>query len=67
MPIINYKLNLVLTWSAKCVITNSTTLGTFAITSSNFLLVILSTENNTKLLEKFNSRFRRNINWEMYQ
>ena len=32
MPLINCEVNLILTWSSTCVITNSTGAGRFAIT-----------------------------------
>ena len=35
MPLINYEVNLILTWSSTCVITNSDGAGTFAITDTN--------------------------------
>ena len=39
MPLINYEINLILTWSEKCVLSNDTKATTFAITlcsSCNF-------------------------------
>ena len=35
MPLINGEVNLILTWSSACVITNSTDVGRFAITDTN--------------------------------
>ena len=51
MPLIIPKTNLILTWSANCVITNSVGVGTFAITHTKFYIrvAILSTEDNPKL------------------
>ena len=37
MLLINCKVNLILTWSSTCVITNSTDEGKFAITDTNFM------------------------------
>ena len=37
MPLINCEVNLILTWSRGCVITNSTGAGEFAITAKNFM------------------------------
>ena len=42
MPIIDCKINLILTWSANCVIYNAT---------ATVLVVILSTQDNSKLLQ----------------
>ena len=39
MPLINSEVNLILTWSSTCVITNSTGAGTFDITDTNFMLL----------------------------
>ena len=45
MPLINCEVNLILTWSSTCVITNSTGAGTFEITYTQLyvLVVTLST------------------------
>ena len=52
MPLINCKVNLILTWSKDCVITNSTGVGKFAKTETKLyvLVVTLSTQHNAKLL-----------------
>ena len=52
MPLINCEVNLILTLSKDCVITNSTGAGKFAITETKLyvLVVTLSTEDNAKLL-----------------
>ena len=39
MPLINCEVNLILTWSSTCVITNSTGAGTFKITDTNFMFL----------------------------
>ena len=68
MPLINCEVNLVLTWSSTCVITNSTGAGTFEITDTKLdvPLVTLSTQENTKLLQQLKSGFKRVINWNKY-
>ena len=50
MSLINYEVNLILTWSSTCVITNFTGAGRFAITNTNFVVpvVTLSTQDNAK-------------------
>ena len=57
MPLIIPETNLILTWSANCVITNSVGVGTFAITHTKFYIpvVTLSTEDNPKLFLKMDS------------
>ena len=68
MPLINCEVNLILTWSSTCVITNSTGAGIFSITDTRFyvLVVTLSTHENTKLLQQLKSSFKRVINWDKY-
>ena len=64
MPLINCEVNLILTWSSTCVITNSNGIGTFAITDTKLYVpvVTLSTQENTKLLQQLKSGFNRVIN-----
>ena len=68
MPLINYEVNLILTWSSTCVITDSTGAGTFEITDTNLYVpvVTLSTQENAKLLQHLKSGFKRVINWNKY-
>ena len=68
MPLINCEVNLILTWSSTCVITNSTGAGTFAITDTRFYapVVTLSIQENTKLLPQLKSGFKRVITWNKY-
>ena len=68
MLLINYEINLQLTWSANCIITNSTSAGAFAITNATLYVrvVTLPTQDNTKLLQKVNSGFKRIMNWNKY-
>ena len=64
MPLINCEVNLVLTWSSTCVITNSTGAGTFKITDTKLFVyvVTLLTQDNTNLLEQLNSGLRKTVN-----
>ena len=68
MPLINCEVNLILTWSSTCVITNSNGAGTFAITDTKLYVpvVTLSTQENTKFLQQLKSGFKRIINWNKY-
>ena len=69
MPLINCKVELILTWSNTCVITNSTGEGKFAITEIKLYVpvVTLSKEDNAKLLQQLKSNFKRKINWNEYE
>ena len=69
MPLINCEVNLILTWSRDCVITNSAGEGKFAITEAKpcVPVVTLSTQDNAKLLQQLKSGFKRTINWNKYQ
>ena len=68
MPLINCKVNIILTWSSTCVITKSTDAETFAITDTKLYvpIVTLSTQENTELLQQLKSGFKRVINWNKY-
>ena len=57
MPLINFEVNLILTYSSTCVITNSNGAGTFAITDTKLYVpvVTLSTQENTKFLQQLKS------------
>ena len=65
---INCEVNLILTWSSTCVITESNGAGTFAITDTKLYVpvVTLSTQENTKFLQQLKSGFKRVINWNKY-
>ena len=39
IPLINYQINLILTWSSTCVITNSTGAGTCEITDTKLMFL----------------------------
>ena len=68
MPLINCEVNLILTWSSTCVITNYNGAGAFAITDIKLYVpvVTLSTQENTKFLQQLKSGFKRVINWNKY-
>ena len=68
MTLINCEVELFLTWSADCVIiyTNiADQVPTFTITEANIYVpvVILSYQNNAKLLHQLKSDFKRTISW----
>ena len=67
-PLINYEVNLILTWSSTCVITDSNGAATFAITDTKLYVpvVTLSTQENTKFFQQLKSGFKRVINWNKY-
>ena len=69
MPLINCEVNLILTWSSNCVITNSTGAGTFETDDTKLYVpvVTLSTQDNAKLLQQLKSGFKRTINWNKYE
>ena len=71
MPLINFEVELILTWSADCVIINTNVANqkhTFAITETNLYVpvVTLSTQDNAKLLPQLKSGFKRTISWNKY-
>ena len=71
MPLINCKVNLILTRSKDCVIVYSADANqnaTFAITDikSYVPVITLSQQYNVKLLQLLKSRFKRVINWNKY-
>ena len=70
IPLINFEVNINLTWSKSCVIicTNLPNQNsTFGITEAKiYVLVSLSTQDNTKLLSQLKSNFKRTINWNKY-
>ena len=69
MPLINCEVNLELTWSRDCVITNSTGEEKFAITETKLYVpvVALSTQDNAKLLLQLKSGFKSTINSNKYE
>ena len=71
MPLINCEVELILNWSANCVIiyTNvANQVPTFTITETNLYVpaVTLSTQDNAKLLPQLKTGFRRTISWNKY-
>ena len=70
MPLINCEINIILTWSKNCVVSNAAAnqTTTFVITDTKFYVsvVTLSTQDNAKLLEQLKSAFKRIINWNKY-
>ena len=68
MHLINDEVNLILTWSSICVITNSTGAGKFAITDTKLYVTVitLSTQDKSKLLQELKSGFKRVTNWNKY-
>ena len=64
MSLTNYEINLILTWSEKCILSNDTKATTFAITDTKLFLpvVTLSTQHNIKLFEQLKSVFKRTVN-----
>ena len=71
MPLITCEVNLILTWSANCIIiyTNvANQILTFTITETNLYVpvVTLSTQDNAKLLPQLKSGFKRTISWNKY-
>ena len=71
MPLINCEVNLILTWSANCVIISTNVANqnaTFALTDTKLYVpvVTLSTQDNAKLLQQLKSGFKRVINWNKY-
>ena len=55
IPLMNYEVNLILTSSTDCVITNFNTEGKFAITQTKLYVpvVTLLTQDNGKLLQQY--------------
>ena len=71
IPLINCEVELILNWSANCVIiyTNvNNQVPTFTITETNLYVpvVTLSTQDNAKLLPQLKSGFKRTISWNKY-
>ena len=71
IPLVNCEVNLILTWSATCVIVSINILNqnaTFAITDTKLYVpvVSLSTQENTKFLQQLKSGFKIVINWNKY-
>ena len=70
MPLINCEINLILTESHICVLSNAAAqAATLAITDTKFYVPVetLSTQDNAKLLLQLKSGFKRTLNWNKYQ
>ena len=72
MLLINYEINLILTWSARVFITDNPITSqepTFKITDTKHFVpvVTLLTKGNAKLLQQLKSSFKRTTNWNKYQ
>ena len=72
MPITNCEIDLILTWSNRCIRVDNLIPGqepTFTITDTKLFVTVvtLSTQDNAKLLEQLKSSFRRTINWNKYE
>ena len=72
MSLINWEINVMLTWSENCIIsctaaTNQVT--TFSITNTKIYVPVvnLSAQDNAKLLKQLKLGFKRTINWNKYQ
>ena len=71
MPLINCEIELILTWSENCIIIYTDVANqnpTFTIPETNLYVpvVILSTQDNVKLLPQLKSGFKRKIDWNKY-
>ena len=70
MPLIKCEINLILTWSVNCVISNAAAnqVLTFAITDTKLYVTVvtLSAQDNTKPLQQLKSGFKRTINCNKY-
>ena len=71
MPLINSEVNLILTWSANCIIVSTNVANqnaTFGIADTKLYVpvVILSTQDNAKLLQQLKSGIKRVVNWNKY-
>ena len=69
MPLINCKVNFIVTLSRECVIINSTCTEKFAIIETKIYVpvVISSIQDNAKLLQQLKSGCKRTINWNKYE
>ena len=66
---INWEINLILTWSADCVISSASGGAKFAVTDTKLyvLTVALSIQDNAKLLHSLILGLKRITNWNKYQ
>ena len=71
MPLIHCEIELILDWSANCVIIYTDVANqvpTFTITETNLYVpvVTLSTQDNSELLRQLKNGFKRTISWNKY-
>ena len=71
MPLVNCEIDLILDWSANCVITYTDVANqasTFTITERNLYVpvITLSTQDNGNLLQQLKNSFKRTINSNKY-
>ena len=68
MPLINCEIELILDWSANCVIISTIISPTFIITETNLYVpvVTLSAQDNAKLLPQLKNGFNRTMTWNKY-
>ena len=69
MILVNCEVNLILTWSKDCVITNSTGEGKFAIAETKLYVpvVTLSIKDNEKVLQQLKSGVKITLSWGKYE
>ena len=65
---IDYKVELSLTWNENCILTSLAGNSTFTITNAKLYVpvVTLSIEDNTKLTKLLNKEFKRFVYWKKY-
>ena len=71
MPLINCEVEVILNWSANCVLIytdDENWVPTFTITETNLYIpvVTLATQDNEKLVPQLKSGFKRKISWNKY-
>ena len=60
MPFINFEINLILTLSEKCVLSNNTKATTFAKTDTKLYVLVVT-------LSTIKIRVKRKVNWNKFQ
>ena len=71
MPLINCEIEIILDWSANCVIistNNANEVPTFIMRETNLYVpvVTLSSQDNSELLPQLKNGFKRTITWNKY-
>ena len=72
MPLIECEISLIFTWSANCAIVSAAVANqgeSFSVTGTKLYVpvVVLLTQDITKLLQQLKSGFKRTIDWNKYQ